>query len=60
MVCDDIFAAGICSGESTSAVAAGVNLLLSPKTTVKITQLQVSPDCAPVSPWHALWHEARH
>ena len=28
-------------------MAAGVNLLLSSKTAVKITQLQVSPDCAP-------------
>ena len=43
--------AGICSGECTSAVAAGVNLLLSSKTATKISELQVCTrrSCLPAS-----------
>lgn len=33
---------GVLGGECTTALAAGVNAMLSPKTAIKISQLQVS------------------
>ena len=38
--------AGLKDGEASQAVAGGVNIMLSPTTTVKICRLQVTPAAA--------------
>ena len=51
---------GLLNGEATSAVAAGVNLMLSSLTTVAICQLQVSaPACNSLTAQHNPWSGLR-